>query len=129
MKSIQSTNASVQVDEHIARAMMDLINDVGSPRFERHTYQEPDSSGQSRVSICLVPFVWEALDLPMWAVDQSDENSREVEVTWSRDEAAARYEEMVRDASGLLGEDQDGAPNMFEYTDVVGVPAVRVASI
>ncbi|MFJ6889865.1 hypothetical protein ACIQRC_34165 [Streptomyces californicus] len=114
MQHIVSTNAGRDVSEEYAEQAQALIEGAGYSRTtERdedfyirlhHPYAAPDGGGER------------------WAVDYYDDASRELEEYGSEEEAEARYEELVREAAMLLGEDNDGALVRFSATDVDGVP-------
>jgi hypothetical protein len=123
MRNIQSSNASADVDEETAEQLMKLIEASGYT--PRQTFSESQRDGRSTLAIKVVGFndvLRDAFDVEMWAVDYEDGNSREVEATPDRAAAEKRYEDLVRDAAGLLGLNGLGGPELFEYSDVSGVP-------
>ncbi|MBK3583198.1 hypothetical protein JHN49_05500 [Streptomyces sp. MBT57] len=113
MRNIVSTNAGSDVSADYAEQVQALIE---GERPDRRTEQ-----GQG-VYIRLHSFLAPGTGAQRWAVDYHDEASRELEEYDAEAEADARYEEMVRDAAMLLGEDLEGNLNRFDSTDVDGVP-------
>ncbi|WP_440580941.1 hypothetical protein [Streptomyces sp. PT19] len=114
VSSITSTDVSDEYAEQVERLLATQVpqrettqvNKWGQTDFHvrLHTYEAP---GSGRM---------------MWAVDYSDPVNRELEESDSREEANARYEELVRDSAENLGTDGDGFQERFAVTDVDGVP-------
>ncbi|MFD3850730.1 hypothetical protein ACFWVB_33330 [Streptomyces microflavus] len=113
MRNIVSTNAGSRVPDEYAEQVQALIE---GERPDRKTEQGQD------FYVRLYSFLAPGTGAQRWAVDYHDEASRELEEYDTEAEAEARYEEMVRDAATLMGEDRDGNLTRFTVTDVDGVP-------
>lgn len=118
MRNVISTHSSADVSEEYAEQVEQLLKSL-TP--ERETTQN-DELGQAAFFIRLYTYEAPGSGETMWAVDYSDPASRELEETTDPAEAAARYEEMVRDSARYLGYDRDDHLQRFTTTDVDGVP-------
>jgi hypothetical protein len=116
LRNVISTNAGSDVSKEYAEAVADLVDT--SP--ERETYRLSD--GQKDYRIALVSYPRPGTGEEVWAVDYHDPASRELEETGSRREAEDRYEELVHNDAQYLDVDKDGNPEIFDATDVAGVP-------
>ncbi|MER6684607.1 hypothetical protein [Streptomyces olivaceoviridis] len=118
MRNVISTNSSADVSEEYAEQVEQLLESL-TP--ERETTQD-DELGQAALFIRLYTYEAPGSGETMWAVDYSDPASRELEETTDPAEAAARYEEAVRDSARNLGYDREGNLQRFTTTDVDRVP-------
>ncbi|MFF9158282.1 hypothetical protein ACF1AB_39345 [Streptomyces sp. NPDC014846] len=118
MRNVISTHSRADVSEEYAE-QVDKVLDAYSA--ERSTTSD-NQWGQTDFSVRLYTYEAPGTGETMWAVDYIDPATRELEETPSREEAVARYEELVRDAADNLGIDDDGYQERFTTTDVDGVP-------
>ncbi|MEU5099770.1 hypothetical protein [Streptomyces sp. NPDC020996] len=116
MRNVISSSSRADVGEEYAEQVEQLLS---SP--ERETTQV-NEWGQTDFYVRLHTYAAPGTGETMWAVDYSDPVSRELEETASREEAVARYVELVRDAAENLGTDREGLQERFTTTDVDGVP-------
>ncbi|MEW2498192.1 hypothetical protein AB0942_32350 [Streptomyces nodosus] len=122
MWNVISTVSSSDVDEEYAEQVDALIEILDRQRAAERETTQVDKYGQTGLSIRLYTYEAPGSGGTRWAVDYNDPAVRELEETDSRDEANARYEELVRDAAGNLGIDGDGYQERFSVTDVDGTP-------
>ncbi|GHI98165.1 hypothetical protein TPA0906_00310 [Streptomyces olivaceus] len=118
MRNVISISTSADVSEEYAEQVERLI---AVQPAQRETTQV-NQWGQTDYHVRLHTYEAPGSGETMWAVDYSDPAIRELEETGSREEADARYEELVRDSAENLGIDDDGFQERFAVTDVDGVP-------
>ncbi|MFJ2115811.1 hypothetical protein ACIOEX_28645 [Streptomyces sp. NPDC087850] len=115
---IVSSNAGTEVSAEYAERVEALV-EAAAPA--RETVQG-ESWKTCRLTIRLYAYAAPGSEAPRWAVDYSDDASRELTEYDSREAADLFYEKMVRETAEHLGEDHDGIPVRFASTDVEGVP-------
>lgn len=127
MRNVISTVTSIDVSEEYSDHVLELLN--GSDRVRtpvevlRKTYQS-NKHGQRDYCTRLVSYPALDSDATIYAVDDEDPDTHEVEETADLAEATARYEEVVRDrntgAATILDDEDNEA--LLDYCDVKGVP-------
>ncbi|MEU8379793.1 hypothetical protein [Streptosporangium sp. NPDC048865] len=101
--------------EQIEALLEDALNSA-----DRETYIR--EHGQKVYRSALITYTDPVTSETRYGIYDEDEATRELEDTDDKDEANARYEELVRARAENLGLDHNDEPECFDASDVNGVP-------
>jgi hypothetical protein len=128
MRNVITTVATLDVPEDYSEAVREILADASKTSTRRETYQR-NEHGQEEYATRLVSYSAPDTGDTVWAVEDADPATYEVEETADQGEADARYEELVRARAAAAGYDAEGNEEIFDYTDVPGVAAKRTSSV